>query len=206
MEFLNPFNEPIDPETDYFTMPTRVILEPHDNEDAVMDSLEQRYTRLIEDWRHQELEQYQSRETRYEHEQEPPSFPMVVRTVQQSARALPAAMLPEGRRARLLDANRVQTQCGAQEILLVSAVQQTRRKPHGTRLCPSCGGKHLTDRPSQTASPRTAPASIPCRKCQSNLASSSYWDGPDTLVCLHCGTRVSRPLAPLSQEEESANA
>ena len=205
MECLNPFNEPMDPETDYFTMPTRVILDPHENEAAVMDSLETRYSRLIEDWRRQELEQYQSRETRYAHEQEQPSFPIVVRTVHQSTRALPDVMLPDGRRARLLDANRVHTQCGVQEILLLSAVQKTRRRPSGTRLCPRCGGKHLTDRPSPPEHTHTAPTIIPCQKCQANLASSSYWDGPDTLVCLHCGTRVTRPLAQLSQEEESAN-
>jgi hypothetical protein len=205
MEFLNPFNEPIDTETDYFTMPTRVILEPHENEDAVMDSLEQRYARLIEDWRHQELEQYQSRETRYEHEQEPPSFPIVVRTVQHSTRPRPEAVLPDGRRAILLDGHRVQLQCGIQEILLLRDLPQIRRKPSGARLCPGCGGKHLADRPASPARRLDVPTVIPCKKCQSNLASSSYWDGPDTLVCLHCGTRVARPLAHLSQEEEAAN-
>jgi hypothetical protein len=205
MEYLNPFNEPIDPETDYFTMPTRVVLGPDENEAAVLDSLEQRYARLIDEWAHQELESYQSRETRYEHDHEQPSFPIVVRTIQHSTQPRPTVVLPDGRRAILLDANRMQTQCGIQEILLLRDVQQIRGRPSGSRLCPSCGGKHLRDRPHHPTAPSSAPAVIPCKKCQSNLISNSYWDGPDTLVCLHCGTRVVRPLAQLSQEEESAN-
>jgi len=49
MECLNPFNKPIDPESDYFAMPARVILDPDENEAAVLDSLEQRYARLIDE-------------------------------------------------------------------------------------------------------------------------------------------------------------
>jgi|GEM_PF-1148460 len=207
MECLNPFNEPMDPETDSFTMPSRVILDPGENEAAVLESLDKRYARLIDEWAHHELEQYQSRETRYTHDHEQPSFPIVVRTIQHSTRPRPEVVLPDGRRALLLDGQRVQTQCGIQEILLLCDVQQIRRKPIGGRLCPGCGGKHLVDRPhSPVASdPPTPPTVIPCKKCQSNLASSHYWDGLDTLVCLHCGTRVSRPLAHLSHEEEAAN-
>lgn len=205
MEYLNPFNEPIDPETDYFTMPTRVILEPGENEAAVLENLEHRYARLIDEWAHQELEQYQSRETRYEHEHEQPSFPILVRTIHHSTRSRPEVVLPDGRRAILLDGQRVQLKCGIQEILLLRDLPQTRRTSSGTRLCPGCGGKHLADRPASPARPVNTPTVIPCKKCQSNLASSSYWDGPDTLVCLHCGTRVARPLAQLSQEESAAN-
>ena len=205
MEYLNPFNEPIDPETDYFTMPTRVILDPGENEAAVLDRLEQRYARLIEEWAHHELEQYQSRETRYEHDHEQPSFPIVVRTLHHSTRPRPEVVLPDGLRAILLDGQRVQLHCGIQDILLLRDLPQIRRTPSGTRLCPSCGGKHLADRPASPARRLDAPTVIPCKKCQSNLASSSYWDGPDTLVCLHCGTRVARPLAHLSQEEAAAN-
>lgn len=204
MEYLNPFNEPIEPEHDYFTMPTRVILDPQEDEAAVLESLDKRYARLIDEWAHQELESYQSRETRYEHDHEQPTFPIVVRTIHQSTQPRPTVVLPNGQRAILLDGNRVQTQCGIQEILLLRDVQQIRRKPSGHRLCPSCGGKHLANcvaspaRESHTVSP------IPCQKCQSNLRSNSYWDG-DTLVCLQCGKRVVRPVAQLSHEEESAN-
>lgn len=205
MEYLNPFNEPIDPETDSFTMPTRVILEPDENETAVLESLEQRYARLIDEWAHQELEQYQSRETRYEHDHEQPTFPIVVRTLHHSTRPRPEVVLPDGRRALLLDGQRVQTQCGIQEILLLRDLRQLRRRPSGRRLCPGCGGKHLAEPPSVPARRLDAPPVIPCQKCQSNLASSSYWDGPDTLVCLHCGARVARPLGQLSHEEEAAN-
>src|SRR5215831_1486823 len=205
MEYLNPFNEPIDPESDYFTMPTRVILDPQEDEAAVLESLDKRYARLIEEWAHQELESYQSRETRYEHDHEQPTFPIVLRTIHQSTQPRPTVVLPDGRRAILLDGQRVQTQCGIEEILLLRDLQQTRRKPSGARRCPSCGGKHLADRPVSHARQSHAPSLIPCQKCQSNLLSNSYWDGPDTLVCLQCGKRVVRPVAPLSQEEESAN-
>jgi len=205
MECLNPFNEPVDPDSEYFAMPARVILDPGENEAAVLESLERRYARLIDEWAHQELDSYQSRETRYEHDHEQPSFPIVVRTIHHATRPRPTVVLPDGRRAILLDANRVQTQCGIQEILLLRDLQQTQRKPRATRLCPRCGGKHLRERLPHPTTPASAPAVIPCQKCQSNLASSSYWDGPDTLVCLHCGRRVSRPVAQLSHEEESAN-
>ncbi|MBU6482795.1 MAG: hypothetical protein KGS09_19925 [Nitrospirae bacterium] len=205
MEYLNPFNEPIDPDSDYFTMPTRVILDPQEDETAVLESLDKRYARLIDEWAHQELESYQSRETRYEHDHEQPTFPIVVRTIQRSTRPRPEVVLPDGRRAILLDGQRVQIQCGIQEILLLRDLQQIRRKPIGGRHCPSCGGKHLADRPASSARESHARRIIPCKKCQSNLASSSYWDGPDTLVCLHCGTRVARPLSQLSHEEEAAN-
>lgn len=205
MEYLNPFNEPIDPDSDYFTMPTRVILDPQEDETAVLESLDKRYARLIDEWAHQELESYQSRETRYEHDHEQPTFPIVVRTIQRSTRPRPEVVLPDGRRAILLDGQRIQTQCGIQEILLLRDLQQIRRKPSGSRLCPSCGGKHLPDRPASAAELSHLLRVVPCKKCQSNLASSSYWDGPDTLVCLHCGTRVTRPLAQLSQQEQAAN-
>ncbi len=205
MEYLNPFNEPLDPDSDYFTMPTRVILDPQEDETAVLESLDTRYARLIDEWAHQELESYQSRETRYEHDHEQPTFPIVVRTLHRSTRPRPEVVLPDGRRALMLDGQRVQTQCGIQEILLLRDLQQIRRKPHGGRLCPGCRGKHLADRSSSPARQPNALRIIPCKKCQSNLASSSYWDGPDTLVCLHCGTRVTRPLAQLGQQEESAN-
>lgn len=205
MEYLNPFNEPIDPDNDYFTMPTRVILDLQEDEAAVLESLDKRYARLIEEWAHQELESYQSRETRYEHDHEQPTFPIVVRTIRRSTRPRPEVVLPDGRRAILLDGQRVQTQCGIQEILLLRDLRQIRRKPNGGRLCPSCGGNHLADRSASSARASHAPRIIPCKRCQSNLASSSYWDGPDTLVCLHCGTRVARPLSQLSHEEEAAN-
>ena len=205
MECLNPFNEPIDPEADYFTMPTRVILDPDENETAVLESLEKRYARLIDEWAHQELEQFQSRETRYEYEHEQPTFPIVVRTLQHSTRPRPEVVLPDGRRALLLDGQRVQTQCGIQEILLLRDLRQLRRKPSGGRLCPGCSGKHLAEHPSFPARRLDASTVIPCKKCRSNLASSSYWDGPDTLVCLHCGTRVARPVEQLSHEEAAAN-
>jgi hypothetical protein len=205
MEWLNPFNEPIDPDADFFTMPTRVILDPEENETAVLESLDKRYARLIDEWAHQELESFQSRETRYEHHHEQPTFPIVVRTLHRSTRPRPEVALPDGRRALLLDGQRVQTQCGIQEILLLRDLRQLRRKPSGSRLCAGCGGKHLADRPSCPTRRLDAPTVIPCKKCQSNLASSSYWDGPDTLVCLHCGARVARPLGQLSHEEEAAN-
>jgi hypothetical protein len=204
MDYLNHFNEPIDPEHDYFTMPTRVILNLQEDEAAVLESLEKRYARLIDDWAHQELESYQSRETRYEHDHEQPTFPIVVRTIHQSTQPRPTVVLPDGRRAILLDGNRVQTQCGIQEILLLRDVQQIRRKPSGHRLCPSCGGKHLANRVASPARESHGVSPIPCRKCQSNLRSNSSWDS-DTLVCLQCGKRVVRPVAQLSHEEESAN-
>lgn len=205
MEYLNPYNEPLDPETEYYTMPTRVILDPKEDEAAVLEHLDTRYARLIDEWAHQELESFQSRETRYEHDHEQPTFPIVVRTLQRSTRPRPTAVLPDGRRAILLDGQRLQTQCGIQEILLLRDLHQIRRKPTGGRLCPGCGGKHLAGRPAAPARRSDAPTVIPCKKCQSNLASSSYWDGLDTLVCLHCGTRVARPLGQLSREEEAAN-
>lgn len=117
MECYNQYNEPLDLDSEPFTMPTRVVLDLRDNEDLVMETLQTRYDRIIDSWQQQESDHYQSRETRYDNEADQPTFPVITRQVRQSGRTAPTVVLPDGRRAKLLDANRVQTLCGIQEIL-----------------------------------------------------------------------------------------
>ena len=50
MECYNQYNEPIDLESEPFTMPTRVVLDLRDNEDLVMETLQTRYDRIIDSW------------------------------------------------------------------------------------------------------------------------------------------------------------
>lgn len=79
----------------------------------------------------------------------------------------------------------------------------TTEKAHG--CAPSAKGNTWpSHQPSPSHLPPARPT-IPCAKCQANLLAASYWDGPDTLVCIPCGTQISRPLTRLTTEEEEAN-
>lgn len=206
MECYNQYNEPLDLDSEPFTMPTRVVLDLRDNEDLVMETLQTRYDRIIDSWQQQESDHYQSRETRYDNEADQPTFPVITRQVRQSGRTAPTVVLPDGRRAKLLDANRVQTLCGIQEILPLNTLHHPVTKSASARRCPLCGGHHLTDqRTTQPPAGDHSTTSVPCPKCHSNLVSASYWDGPDTIVCIPCGHRLARPVARLSHDEEQAN-
>lgn len=202
---LNQYREPIDLEDSPFRMPTTVILEPHDKEDVVYDKLSARYAKLIEQWQEEERDRFYKRETRYENDHEEPAFPILICRWEQSKRVKPEVVLLDGRRAVLLDSNRIQTQCGIQVIMSLELAQGLRRQPGHTRFCPSCKGKHLP--PLSATSLKLTPVSstIPCTKCQADLRSASYWDDSDTLVCRHCAQRYARPLHGLTSTETSAN-
>ena len=188
-----------------FKMPTTVILEPADKEELVLDQLALRYTKLIDEWQAQERDRFHTRETRYDGEHPEPSFPILVSHTKQSLKARPDIILLDGRRATMLDHQRIQTRCGIQEILTLETAQGLRKRPGYTRLCPSCGGKHLPTRLSSTPTDRPSNQPIPCQKCHADLHSSSYFEDQDTLVCRCCGMRYHRPLQSLTTIETDAN-
>jgi len=202
---LNQYREPIDLEDSPYRMPTTVILEPHDKEDVVYDKLSARYAKLIEQWQEEERDRFYKRETRYESDHEEPAFPILICRSEQSRRVKPEILLLDGRRAVLLDANRIQTQCGIQVIMSLELAQGLRRQPGHTRFCPSCKGKHLPPLSTTPITLTPVSSTIPCTKCQADLRSASYWDDSDTLVCRHCAQRYTRPLHGLTSTETSAN-
>ena len=202
---LNQYREPVDLEENPFTMPTTVILEPNDKEDVVYDQLSARYAKLIEQWQAEERDRFYKRETRYENDHEEPTFPILICRSEQSKRVKPEVVLLDGRRALLLDSNRIQTQCGIQEIMSLELAQGLRRRPGHTRFCPTCKGKHLPPPPAPPMKHTPVSSTIPCIKCQADLRSASYWDDSDTLVCRHCAKRYTRPLHGLTSTETSAN-
>jgi hypothetical protein len=188
-----------------FALPTTVIMEPSDKEEVVIDQLSLRYAKLIEQWQQEERQRFYSRETRYESEHPEPVFPILVCRSEHSTHARPEVVLLDGRRAKLLDGHRIQTQCGIQEIMTMEVAQGLRKRPGHTRQCPSCGGKHLPEHRSRPAPVPHTSLAIPCTKCQADLRSSSYWDDTDTLVCRCCAKRYTRPLDGLTTTEQSSN-
>ncbi len=202
---LDEFREPMILDEHPFKMPTTVILEAADKEELVLDQLSLRYTKLIDEWQAQERDRFHTRETRYDAEHPEPSFPILVSHPKQSVKARPDIILLDGRRATMLDHHRIQTRCGIQEILTLDIAQGFRKRPGHTRLCPSCGGKHLPTRLSPSPAPRPSSPPIPCQKCHADLHSSSYFEDQDTLVCRCCGNRYHRPLPSLTTMETDAN-
>ncbi len=188
-----------------YAMPAKVILDVHERPEEVLPSLQDRYTKLVDEFAAQELSRHYSRETRYEDGMEEPTFPIVTRQPSTSTQPRSTVVLPDGRKAVLLDRQRIQTMCGIQTIMRLSDAQQMRGSRKGTRLCPQCHGKHLPNAATTPVASVTVRTTIACPKCQANLHSSSYWDGDDTLVCIPCGTRITRPLMKLTREEEDAN-
>lgn len=205
MECRDEFGNVIELYEHPYTMPTRVILEADDRPEEVIKTLQTRFTDLVDEFAAQERSRYYSRETRYDDGMTEPSFPIIMGQLATSTRVPSTVVLPDGRKALLLDPHRVQTQCGIQEIFLMTQLQHMRPHRKGTRMCSQCKGKHLAESPTTPLAPPPARPTIPCAKCQANLLAASYWDGPDTLVCIPCGTRISRPLTRLTTEEEEAN-
>lgn len=203
---LDEFREPMNLDDSPYAMPTTVILEPSDKEELVLDQLSLRFTKLIDDWQSHERDRFYTRETRYDTERPEPSFPILVCHAKRSLRARPEIILLDGRRATMLDHNRIQTQCGIQEIMTLERARGLRKRPGHTRRCPSCGGKHLPDQPTQKADPRPSADTIPCQKCQADLRSSSYFSDPVTIVCRCCGMNYHHKQATLTQTEMDNNA
>jgi len=202
---LNEFREPMFLDEHPHTLPTTVILEANDQEDLVLDELSLRYAKLMDQWHAQEHDRFHSRETRYDEEHSKPSFPILVCHAQRALRARPEIILLDGRRALMLDHNRIQTQCGIQEIMTLERARGLRKHPGHTRLCSSCGGKHLSTTPKYISTSYQAPQTIPCKKCQADLRSSSYFEDQDTLVCRCCGTHHLNKQVALSTEEMDTN-
>jgi hypothetical protein len=188
-----------------YAMPAKVILDVNERPDEILLSLQDRYNKLVEEFAAQELSRHYSRETRYADEREEPSFPIVTRQLSTSTRPRSTVVLPDGRKAILLDQQRIQTLCGIQAIMRLSDAQQMGSVRKGDRLCPQCHGKHLPNAGTTPVTSATSFPTIACPKCQANLRSSAYWDGDDTLVCIPCGKRITRPLMKLTREEEDAN-
>lgn len=205
MIYLDGNNEEFEPFEHLSQMPAKVILEEKESPEAVLATLKERYAKIADDFAHQELSRHYSRETRYDDGIEEPTFPVVILHSAHSSTPRSIVILPDGRKAVMLDAHRIQTLCGVQEIMRLSHAQQLSNAKKGHRLCRQCQGKHLPElRPTPIASV-TVRTTLPCKKCHADLRSSSYWDGADTLVCIPCGTRLERPLAALTQEETDAN-
>ncbi len=188
-----------------YAMPAKVVVEEGERPEEVLTTLEAHFQDLAEQFAQQELSRYYSRENRYEDGIAQPHFPVVLHDVSHSTKPRSIVVLPDGRHAVLLDPNRIQTLCGVQEIMPLHQAKQLRTRKNGKGECPRCHGRHLQDIQVVAEEPVSPPTPIPCQKCHANLRSSAYWDGSDTLVCLHCGTRISRPLVALSPEETDAN-
>ncbi len=205
MIYLDGNNEEFEPFEHPSQMPAKVILEEKESPEAVLTTLKERYAKIADEFAHQELSRHYSRETRYDDGIEEPTFPVVILHSAHSSTPRSIVILPDGRKAVMLDAHRIQTLCGVQEIMPLSHAQQLSSAKKGHRLCRQCQGKHLPElRPTPIASV-TVRTTLPCEKCHADLRSSSYWDGADTLVCIPCGTRLERPLTALTQEETDAN-
>lgn len=188
-----------------YAMPAKVILEDNERPEEILDSLDTHFQNLVDEFATQELSRYYSRENRYEEGIPKPTFPIVMHDVSHSTKPRSMVLLADGRRAVLLDANRIQTLCGIQEIMTLEQARQMAPRTAHTRVCSRCQGKHLQEPMTTSKATSSSTQSMPCGKCRADLRSSAYWDGPDTLVCIPCGTRVHRPIANLSQEETEAN-
>jgi len=198
-------------------IPAKVILQPNDNIDLIISHFEQLLEDAGERFAAEERARFHSRETRYDSDLEPPAFPLIISSSTRRNQAKPIVVLPDGRRTERLDANRVQTLCGVQEIIPFELVRQMSAKRTGTRLCKRCYGRHLPEGRHHSTSLPPVHEPIPCQKCHADVRSSSYWDGPDTLVCIHCGHRINRPnsitpvsisyldSACLTEDEQQAN-
>lgn len=188
-----------------YAMPAKVVLDINECPEDVLPTLQDRYAKLVDEFAAQELSRHYSRETRYEDGMAEPTFPIVTRQPSTSTQPRTTVVLPDGRKAILLDQQRIQTLCGIQTIMRLSEARQLRTPRKGSRRCPRCHGKHLPNTGTTPVASSTVRPTIACPKCQANLRSSSYWDGGDTLVCIPCGKRLFRPLIKLTREEEDAN-
>jgi hypothetical protein len=193
------------------SLPAVLRVYPDENVESLVDQLTQRYDRLLDAWGEEAFQREQSRETRYEEEHARPVFPVLMRTLQHSTRPNPTVVLPDGRRAEMLDARRIRTKCGIQIVLLQEEVRSMRGKPGGTGLCRQCGGRHLAT-PRPPAPPPVMHAAVPCPKCQADLWAASYATDTETRHCIHCGIIVYRPLTEpvgpipfLSEDDIAAN-
>lgn len=188
-----------------YAMPAKVVVEEGERPEDILATIESHYQELVEQFAEQELSRYYSRENRYEDGIGQPHFPIVLRDVSHCTTSRSTVVLPDGRRALLVDPNRVQTQCGVQIVMRLEAARQIPAQKAGTRLCPRCQGRHLPDMISQKPLPRQSTPPIPCHKCGADLRTSAHWDGPETLVCIPCGSRMTRPITGLTAEEADAN-
>src|SRR5690348_12779013 len=103
---------------EFQSLPGVLRVYPDENVESLVDQLTQRYDRLLDAWGEEAFQREQRRETRYEDEHAGPVFPVLLRTLHRSTRPNPTVVLPDGRRAEMLDARRIRTTCGIQIVML----------------------------------------------------------------------------------------
>ena len=131
-------------------LPDRVLVTTEAEEEEAITLIDHLFQAHMDAWSLKDRDQVFSRGTRFDDENPSPQYPLITKSSRRTSD--PSFMvLPDGRRVLQLDAQRLLTLCGIQEVLLRDEVRPGAFARAGRGKCPSCHGLHL-------ATPNAAPA------------------------------------------------
>ena len=177
-------------------LPDRVLVTTEAEEDEAITLIDHLFQAHMEAWSLKDRDQVFSRGTRFDDENPAPQYPLITKSSRRTSD--PSFMvLPDGRRVLQLDAQRLLTLCGIQEVLLREEVRPGAFARAGRGKCPSCHGLHLTTPQSAQATPARASGNdLVCPRCKVSIQSNYIQEDADTLKCLCCSHRIYREHAP----------
>ena len=177
-------------------LPDRVLVTTEAEEEEAITLIDHLFQAHMDAWSLKDRDQVFSRGTRFEDEDPAPQYPLITKSSRRTSD--PSFMvLPDGRRVLQLDAQRLLTLCGIQEVLLREEVRQGAFTRAGRGKCPSCHGLHLaTPQAAQATPARASGDDLVCPRCKVSIQSNYIQEDADTLKCLCCSHRIYREHAP----------
>jgi hypothetical protein len=123
-------------------LPDRVLVTTEAEEEEAITLIDHLFQAHMDAWSLKDRDQVFSRGTRFDDENPAPQYPLITKSSRRTSD--PSFMvLPDGRRVLQLDAQRLLTLCGIQEVLLREEVRPGAFARAGRGKCPSCHGLHL---------------------------------------------------------------
>ena len=177
-------------------LPDRVLVTTEAEEEEAITLIDHLFQAHMDAWSLKDRDQVFSRGTRFDDENPAPQYPLITKSSRRTSD--PSFMvLPDGRRVLQLDAQRLLTLCGIQEVLLREEVRPGAFARAGRGKCPSCHGLHLATPQSAQATPaRVSGNDLVCPRCNVSIQSNYIQEDADTLKCLCCSHRIYREHAP----------
>ncbi|MCS6327786.1 MAG: hypothetical protein H8K06_11950 [Nitrospira sp.] len=178
-------------------LPDRVVVTNEAEEEEAIILMDHLFQAHMDRWSLADRDRVFTRGTRFEDENPAPQYPLITRSSRRTSD--PSFMvLADGRRVLQLDAQRLLTLCGIQEVLLVQDVRRHFFKRSGRGRCASCQGNHLAaSHVTDHAEPlnRSTGEAFSCPRCHVPIQGNYIQEDADTFKCLCCSHRVYREHA-----------